>query len=158
MYIYKASDGYVWVSSSSKGAYRFNGLAFEQFPRGRTINLNIQSNFYEASNRDIWFASEHQLHQYQAEVDKVFSRFVKDGSGKHLSGPRPFYIDTIRNELWLCADKRLGVLKLNQPDSAIQFLSTDVTAGYGFTVRTDTVGKVQSIYASPWLYQPGFEI
>ncbi|MEL6866483.1 MAG: ATP-binding protein [Bacteroidota bacterium] len=158
MYIYKASDGYVWVSSSSKGAYRFNGLAFEQFPRGRTINLNIQSNFYEASNRDIWFASEHQLHQYQAEVDKVFSRFVKDGSDKQLSGPRPFYLDTLRNELWLRADGRLGILDLNQPDSAIQFLSTDTTMGYGFTVRIDTANQVQSIYAYPWLYQPGFEI
>ncbi|MBI1227795.1 MAG: hypothetical protein GC192_21350 [Bacteroidetes bacterium] len=149
MFIYKDSRGYLWVSSQSKGAFRYDGLQYKQYPSDDTLDLNIQSDFYEDGEGNIWFSSVRFLYKYVRKKDAVEDFSIMDRLGNQMQGLRVFYLDKKRNELWIKAEDKIAVLNCRNP-SETRFIP-GITKGMSFTVDTSFDGTVEKIYACPWL-------
>lgn len=66
-YIYKDSRDWVWISSG-EGVFKYDGSSIKHYPaEGHFQSIydgNIQSDFYEDSSGDIWFASDQAVNCY----------------------------------------------------------------------------------------------
>ena len=92
-FIFQDSQGFIWISSTI-GLNRFDGdkvRKFEKrdFPNGQ---INIQSNFFEDTDGNLWFKAGETLHCYDRKMDRIVDVGIKG---------KPLYLEQEKNEIWL---------------------------------------------------------
>jgi len=104
-YTYKDSSGFVWINST-KGLNRFDGHTVRQF-RGDLKDStalygdNVQSQFFEDAEQNIWFCTYEAIHCYDRKNDVFQHYFLKDKQGNTLKeGYRVFYLEQ-QKYLWI---------------------------------------------------------
>lgn len=155
-FIKKDSKGFVWISSM-EGVYCYDGLELKTYLPTKTNGLlgkNIQSDFFEDKDKNIWFSSYQALNCYIRKKDSFKSIQLVDELGNNINkGYHLFFIEKSRF-LWLKANSsifRYDLLREVQ-DTIID------TKGYRFTVDTFPSGQIKTIIACPWISNPGIEI
>lgn len=103
-YIYKDSDGFVWISSIN-GLNRFDGREVKKYlPDPNILNSltdgNIQSRFFEDSEGGVWFNTVEAIHQYDRMLDGFHSFRPNGAAGETQKEYQLLYLDTLENELW----------------------------------------------------------
>lgn len=149
-FIKKDSYGYIWISSI-KGVYCFNSSSLDYY--SLEYDENVQSNFYEDIEKDIWFTTYTALHKFERTTKKVISIQLKDEKGIILKeGYHIFHIEG--NILWL----KIGtsIYKYDTRLSKLKYLTS--TKGVRFGILKDKEQAVQKIIACPWFNDKGFEI
>ena len=108
-FIFKDSRGFLWVSSM-QGLNRYDGQRVRTYTHDAAnphalLNSNIQSEFYEDKNGDIWFCTVEAIHVYRHKQDH-FDRFqIKDTLGEPiLTNYYLFHLDT-EGYLWIRVGK-----------------------------------------------------
>jgi ligand-binding sensor domain-containing protein/anti-sigma regulatory factor (Ser/Thr protein kinase) len=110
-YLYRDSRGFVWISTVD-GLNRFDGLNVKVYKSNDEKNNqlkgnNIQSNFFEDPDQNIWFSTYDYINCYRRKTDDFQSFQVKDLQGQILkSGYRVFHLDS-KNQLWIQVDTKL---------------------------------------------------
>lgn len=155
-FIYKDSMGFVWISSQS-GCYRFDGQSLKQL----TINpeqgydQNIQSDFFEDEDHNLWFTTANGLHTYVRATEQFVSQtFTKDGKG--LNTPYfLFHLDIQQQVLWLGNPDYVWAWNYKTKKMVVDYLPS---RAYRFTVKVNSSGEVEKIYGFLWDVMPGMEI
>lgn len=102
-FTYKDSRGFIWISSLS-GLNRFDGTHVKLFTPdisdpSTILGENIQSNFYEDRDSNIWFTTLEAINKYNWDQDCFDHYQLTDGKGKAKTGYYIFYLDAFQN-LW----------------------------------------------------------
>jgi ligand-binding sensor domain-containing protein/anti-sigma regulatory factor (Ser/Thr protein kinase) len=110
--VYKDTRGFVWISSIN-GLNRFDGIHVRVFTPDKTdpsslFGENIQSQFFEDHNTDLWFCTYEAIHKYNWDHD-CFDHYQVPGARDQSSLPDSksesrigyyiFYLDPQEN-LW----------------------------------------------------------
>lgn len=155
-FIYKDSKGFVWISSTN-GLYRFDGINLKNYPANSSTGLlgsNIQSNFIEDQEENIWFSTYQAVNCYVRASDSFVAYQLTKSNGDLISTSyNLFYIEQ-DSVLWLNAG---GEIYRYVPKSGNQ-ISIGKTEGVRFTVDTFLDGRLKSIIACPWINKSGIEM
>lgn len=156
------SRGWTWIGSFGGGVYLYDGLRAEPLVVDSIIHVsggevtvqNIQSDFFEDTKGNIWFASIDGLICYERKTNWLRTYQMKpDANTTFLkSGYCLFYIEN-DTSLWLKADQQ--IFNFNPRVQQSEYI-TD-TDGYRFEVDTTTNGRLKTIYACPWISGNGIE-
>lgn len=158
-FIFKDSEGFTWLSST-EGIYRFDGYKVDFFTPNKEnskglLGKSVQGRFMSDSNRNIWFSTNQGINCYNLDSKKFTSLQLKDSSN-HLI-PNDYCLFYIENDsvLWARADwKYIISYNLNTKKQKI----ITKTKGARFAVDTLQDGKINTIYACPWIQDSGFEL
>ncbi len=104
-FMYTDSRGFLWASSM-QGLNRYDGQRVRTYIHDAhnphaLLNPNIQSEFFEDKNGDIWFCTIEAIHVYRRKQDH-FDRFqIKDNKGQLVKNL--YYLFYLDNEgyLWI---------------------------------------------------------
>ena len=152
VFITEDRRGFVWISSK-QGPYRFDGerATYYSIEGAGKSDVNIQSEFFEDKEDNMWFTAEHHLHVYNRKKDKIESRNINSESGLHA-----FFLETENNHIWI-ADTGKSIFKIDLKDSNKKH-KRQPTKGMRFTVDTLSSGQPDKIFSFPWRLSTGFEI
>ncbi|PHN00588.1 sensor histidine kinase [Flavilitoribacter nigricans] len=160
-FIKKDSKGYFWFSSL-EGVYNYNGfelkhLSLDNYPLNGNNGLlekDIQGNFFEDAETNIWFTPINGINCYVREKDELLNYRIKGKNGQPAidAGYSGFHLGN-DSLLWLKADNKL--YSYNIATGAQKKIYA--TKGYRFSVDTFANGKLKTIYACPWIRSPGIE-
>jgi len=146
-YIYQDSRGFVWISSID-GLNRYDGLQIKtyRFESGMK-GTNIQSNFFEDRSGNIWFTTYESINCYDAEKDSIINYIIKDEGGNEIHNDyKAFYLDSIKNQLWLRADERIYIWNTIKHNQVGQL--PEETDAYIFNVELSKDGLINKIVTS----------
>lgn len=156
-YVYQDSRGFVWLGSSEEGLGRFDAQQIRSYQHSDTdssslADNNIQSDFFEDGEGNLWFSTYTALHCYDRRRD-AFRRF-------RLTNPQGHEILTDYRVVHLQAD---GLLWLRAGEGLFTFnIKTGRQVAYlhpfpyvRFSVLCDSMGQVQRITAARWMLGPG---
>jgi ligand-binding sensor domain-containing protein/two-component sensor histidine kinase len=110
-FVYKDTRGFVWIGSIA-GLNRYDGTSIKVYMPDENdpasmLGENIQSDFFEDYNGDIWFATHDAINKYNWNQDCFDHYQLKindfDPKAKFLEGYYIFYIDP-QQYLWLLAE------------------------------------------------------
>lgn len=116
-YVYHDSEGFVWVSSTD-GLNRFDGQTVMQYRSDiqdstTLYGNNIQSNFFEDPQQNIWFCTYRAIHCYDRQQGHFQHYFVKDKAGKNIEqGYQVFHLEKDRY-LWLRNNTTNNIYRLD---------------------------------------------
>lgn len=150
-FIFQDSKGFVWISSID-GLNRFDGTNIKtyRFEAGMQ-DKNIQSNFYEDNQSNIWFSTYEAINCYIRKEDSIITYRVKDSLDIPIvQGYRVFHLDTVHNRLWLQAGNQIFGLNIDNPQN--HFSLVPKIEAYDFNVLYDDDENLTKIVASPWFY------
>ncbi|RAV28213.1 hybrid sensor histidine kinase/response regulator transcription factor [Sinomicrobium soli] len=108
--IMKDSEGFIWCSTQ-EGAFRYDGLSFEQFNARTTPALRSDrvNTIYEDHNNTLWFATGSGLSRYNRQQN-TFTHFNR-ASFKNLPSDNILYITEDREQrLWIATTGGLCLL------------------------------------------------
>ncbi len=113
-YIFKDSQGFVWISSVD-GLNRYDGKAIKPYlpidsdPFSLTES-NIHSMFFEDKASQLWFSTSQAIQCYDRNNDNFKRYYIKSKSGANLTGEyQLLYLDTLKNQLWLKVENQLFI-------------------------------------------------
>ncbi|MCB0520050.1 MAG: hypothetical protein H6577_04195 [Lewinellaceae bacterium] len=106
-FIYKDSKGFVWLSSVN-GLNRYDGKRIKTYKPNPADSIsilgqNIQSNFFEDANTNLWFSTYEGLNCYQRKLDQFSSFSLKKKAGGKELGYYAFHLDGAGN-LWIIVE------------------------------------------------------
>lgn len=152
-FLKKDNNGFVWISSI-KGIYRFDGHQTKYY--SLDFDENVQSNFHEKSNGDIYTSTYTAIQKYNLKNDKFFAFQISYDNEKITSN---YHIITIVKDrfLWLKADNAIYRLDLidnpnNQAEKIVE------TKGVRFAVKKGKNNLIEKILACHWLNKSGLEL
>ncbi len=155
-FIQKDSKGLVWISST-EGLYQFDGIKMKHFHDGENNGLlgnNIQSNFFEDKNSDVWFTTDRGINKYIREENRFDSYRLKDQKGGNLeTGYKLFFIEN-DSILWLCANN--NIYSFNPITKEQNHLIESEGVRFGTTTYPN--GKLKLIVACPWINNSGVQL
>lgn len=154
-FIFRHSDGYVWMSSMEEiqvyDGQRVKPLR-ELYPGAAGIE-QVQSPFFEDSERNVWFCTYDRLYRF-GYCDEQFQPI-------YLTG---VHGDTLKNKYHVLHLERDSLLWVTAADTLFQvnirdrsFRRIGSMAGIRFAVDTTASGKVKRIYQCSWIDGSGFE-
>ncbi len=117
-FVYKDSDGFVWISSIN-GLNRFDGQEVHQFlsdpgTPGALDENNIQGLFFEDAAADLWFSTVSGIYRYRREEGRFEKRLLQQDSQTPIfKGYRLFYLDRDRQELWITGEGQFAVMPID---------------------------------------------
>lgn len=154
-FIKKDSKGIVWISSTD-GIYYHDGLQLKKHqPEDKTglLDKNIQSNFFEDKQSNIWFTPNSGINCYKRKTNTFDAIFLHNQEGKEIKdGYQLIHLER-DSILWL----KVGNTIYNYSIFTGQQDSIATTNSVRFAVDTFSNGKVKSIIACPWMNGPGIE-
>ena len=149
LHVYRDSEDFVWISSMT-GLNRFDGMQVKNYDAilGDSTSLfgeNIQSNFFEDSEQNIWFCTYQAIHYYNRKQDNFSHYFINDANGNPITSDyKVFYLEQ-DSLLWLKAGEQGNVytfnIKTKKSQSQIGRFGADRCK-----VITDKKGKVKYLY------------
>ena len=143
------SKNLVWISSIN-GVYCYNSSNWKYYPL--PFDGNVQSNFFEDKNGDIWVATYKAIHKYSRISDEFYSFQLLDTAQNNI-GYHIFHLEQ-DGLLWLKINETIYTYN---PSNRI--LTKKITSkGTRFEVSVNKSGKVKKIIACPWFLNQGFEI
>ena len=104
-YIFKDSEGFVWISSIN-GLNRFDGREAKAYlpvlnDSTSLADGNIQSLFFEGRDGSLWFNTVDAIHRYDRYTD-AFQQFQLKGiEAEAQKEYQVLYLDTLNEELWV---------------------------------------------------------
>ncbi len=106
-FTFKDSRGFVWISSLS-GLNRFDGTHVKLYTPdisdpSSLLGENIQSNFYEDKDSNIWFSTSDGINKYNWDQECFDHYQLTDSAGTPKIGYYIFYLDTFQN-IWFLQD------------------------------------------------------
>lgn len=146
-FAYKDSRGFVWISSLS-GLNRFDGSHVRLFMPDITdpssmLGENIQSNFYEDQDSNIWFTTLEAINKYNWDHD-CFDHFqLTDSLGEAKTGYYIFYLDAFQN-IWFLQNGQY-LYTYNIPNGQYTFIGEVPTTAIRCRVVTNTSGHVSKL-------------
>lgn len=157
VFTYKDSYGFVWISSLD-GLNRFDGRNVKIYRPSQddTTSIygrNMQSNFWEAQNGDLWFVTEEAINQYRRASDD-FRHYLIPDQGDNIQY-HAFFLEKKRY-LWVLVGKKIYRFDTNLPYSKPQFLFT--SDAIRFAVDTTKSGQVERVYGCYWSIKSGIEL
>jgi ligand-binding sensor domain-containing protein/anti-sigma regulatory factor (Ser/Thr protein kinase) len=115
-YVHRDSRGFVWISTVD-GLNRFDGLNVKVYKSNDEKNNqlkgnNIQSDFFEDSDHNLWFSTYDYINCYRRKTDDFQSFQVRDAQRQTIkSGYRAFHLDK-NHQLWLQVDSDLFIFDI----------------------------------------------
>ncbi|MEP6646142.1 MAG: two-component regulator propeller domain-containing protein [Saprospiraceae bacterium] len=111
-YVYKDSEGFVWITSLN-GLNRFNGSTIKKYFPIPEDSLSlfgelVQSSFFEDSVGQMWFATHEAINCYDRKNDNFHHYTVS----KAVDGYHAFYLDH-NHELWFITDRDTMLRTIN---------------------------------------------
>lgn len=117
-FVYQDTEGFTWISSVS-GLNRFDGFRVKQYRSvaGDSTSLlddNIQSNFFEDHQHNLWFTTYSAIHCYERKFDR-FRHFQVKKAGQGISEDyRAFFLEK-DSFLWVVANKEIFRFNIHTP-------------------------------------------
>lgn len=149
-FIFQDSYGFTWISSI-EGLNRFDGHTIKQYTEEKGLkDRNIQSNFFEDNNGNIWFSTNNALNYYDRKSDCIIQLSILKEAGY-----KAFYLDRKNNKLWLGVSNK--IIWINTNDTSDFSVLARESEGQSFSVITNYDGTVKTIIASPY-FGNGIEI
>jgi ligand-binding sensor domain-containing protein len=106
-YVYHDTRGFVWISSIA-GLNRFDGQQVKTYhfqPDDSTslYGENIQSNFFEDRQSNLWFCTYQAVHCYRRKTDNFTHFFIRDSAGNEIK--EDYHVFDLESDsiLWLRA-------------------------------------------------------
>lgn len=157
-FVYKDRQGFVWISSL-QGLYRFDGMNLKHFlirdETGRVVSdQNIQSNFWESDEGDLWFSTFNALHVFDRKKGGFRTYQLMDDRKTIDDGYHVFFLEPKSGRLWLKAGN--FIWRYHIYTGAYQRLPYS-TLSVRFAIDTTAQGQVRAILACPWFNGPGVE-
>ena len=108
-FFFNDSRGYIWISSTS-GLNRFDGRQVrvyqpESADSASMFGQNIQSNFFEDGNSDIWFCTYEKINKYNRKTDQFEYFSILDDNKSPFIGYRIAGMDANKC-LWILAGEQ----------------------------------------------------
>lgn len=160
-FIKKDSRGYIWISSLD-GVYRYDGMAIQHFTPSNTkkegindiglLGKDIQSDFFENRQGDIYFTPKNGINCYQRSTGLFLQIKLVEEGDTIKDGYSLFHLER-DSILWLKAGGNIYSYNVN----STKLENRGPTKGFRFTVDTLNTGKIKTIYACPWVMGPGIE-
>lgn len=156
-WIKKDSYGLVWISSIN-GLFQFDGVNIRKYladsgDPNSMLDNNIQSDFFEDEEGDIWFATDGGINVYQRATDDFKTIKVTDLNKDTVHQNYTIIHVDSEKVIWLKAEQ--NIYCYNVKDESCDFIVT--TKGVSFTPLVDLTGKLQHIIACPKIGASGFE-
>ena len=147
-FIDKDSKGFVWISSVA-GLNRFDGTGVKIYSPnaiepGSIIGENIQSNFFEDDESDIWFTTYDALNEYKRS-DDCFDYYQAYDKSKLYAGYHIFHKDA-NQHLWLIVQDSF-IFKFNILKHEFSLVINIHQQANRARVITDGKGNVKEILA-----------
>ncbi|HZV69937.1 MAG TPA: ATP-binding protein [Saprospiraceae bacterium] len=106
-YVYKDSEGFIWISSLN-GLNRFDGTTVKRYLPNPEDTLSIygdlvQSNFFEDTSSCLWFSTYNAVNCYNRKHDCFYHYRITDSIPHRLTDYNVFYFDP-NHQLWLTTD------------------------------------------------------
>jgi len=146
-FVKQDSYGELWISSM-EGVFRYNGLKMTHYEPEEgiaqgMIGKNVQSDFFEDSAGNIWFSTYSAINTYDRATNRFEALQFKNEKG-HLidAGYHLFYLER-DSTLWLRVDGAICTYNIYTQD----FSKLYALDYYNFSVQTDTLGRVDRIFA-----------
>ena len=155
-FIYQDSYGFAWISSLD-GLNRFDGRNVKIYRPSQDnatsiYGRNMQSDFWEAPNGDLWFVTEEAINQYRRASDNFRHYFISDQSENIQY--HAFFLEKKRY-LWTLAGKKVYRFDTKKPNGSLKPLFT--TDAIRFAVDTTVQGQVEKVYGCYRSLKPGIE-
>ncbi|MGB4850307.1 MAG: triple tyrosine motif-containing protein, partial [Saprospiraceae bacterium] len=147
-YVFKDSEGFVWISSIS-GLNRFDGTVVKRYFPNPDDSLAIygglvQSNFFEDTSSHLWFTTYNTINSYDKKHDCFQHYFVCDSVASRCRDYHAFYLDP-RHELWLTTDDST-LHTFNVYTHKFKFVAKLKSYCQRATAVTGKFGQVKRIY------------
>ena len=155
-FIKKDSRGFLWLSSIN-GLFRYDGLEIIHYTEEShgILDNNIQSDFFEDAEGNIWFATVTGINCYRRKTEAFDSfRLKKADHSEYENGYTIIYLE-VDDILWIKAGNSIFRYNIKTQE---QEKIVDRTLGVRFAVTTNRLGHVKKIIACPWLNIQGVEL
>jgi ligand-binding sensor domain-containing protein/anti-sigma regulatory factor (Ser/Thr protein kinase) len=151
-YVYKDSRGFVWISSIS-GLNRFDGTTMKVYMPDATdprslYSENIQSNFFEDRDRNLWFCNYDGMQMYDWDRD-CFDFYAANFFDEQKIGYHIFHQDSLQNLWVIVQDSFLCTFRL--PEKEFHVVANVHRVTSRGVALTDSTGRVKEV----WLYHKG---
>jgi len=155
-FVYKDSKGFVWISSSLDGCYRYDGdnLKHYRIDQDGRYDRNVQSNFWEDDFGDLWLTSYNALHRYDRKKDKIESIQFQHDTLTLKSDYHILYFNKSKNRIWLKAEKGFWAY---EPETKTNHTDFFKTKGTRFAIDTSRSGELNRIFSFTLQPNTGFE-
>lgn len=151
------SRGFIW-SSSLQGLNRYDGLRVRVYDtRDGLAEPMVSSRVLEDADGNLWFTT----YRYLQKLDRLTGRFSPyqlrrpDGSTE-TSGYYLFHLDRRRQEVWLKAGEHIYIFGTR--DTTLHDRLPYPTQANWLSIDTAADGRVERIWASPYLNADGLEL
>jgi len=145
-FIYKDLNSFIWISSIS-GLYRFDGNNAIHCPLSfRKSGENIQSDFFEDIEGNLWFSVYEGIVRYNdKKEEREFFQIIQLDSTEINYNYRIFHFDNVRGDLFLRAGEKIFTFNILNKSS--NFLSE--TKGEVFNLIKDREKESELLFAFP---------
>lgn len=150
---YTDTKNNVWISSIN-GLNRFDGLQVinfqeDEFKSGSLKGKNIQSDFFEDIDGDIWFSTFVALNKFNYKTNSFEFFQCMDPSKEAIQEEyHVFYYSSLKNQIWLKVKDEIKIFDVAQK----KFMESPKikTSAKRFAVKTNAGGKVVMIAGTPY--------
>lgn len=149
------SEGFTWISST-RGLNRFDGTHVKTYRSDfqdstALFGENIQSNFFEDADQNLWFCTYEGVHLYNRKKDNFQHFFVKDSKGDTLR--EDYYVFHLEQDrfLWFRAGRgifRVDISNINVLPVVLSDVPLFHTPYYHGWVGTDHTGEVTHVFTT----------
>lgn len=158
-YMRHDSRGYLWISSDD-GIFRFDGIGMKHYApnnaNGRGMQgTTSQSDFFEDTEGNIWFATNEAINRYVRQVDTFeVHRCWDEDNCKPVNGS--YYLFYLEHDtlLWLSAADNIYTYNVK----TYQTRKIISTHGVSFSIDTTKNGRLRQIFASSMIKMTPLEL
>ena len=155
-FIQMDSKGLIWIGST-EGVSCYDGKSINVY-RSKNFNIlgdNIQSNFFEDKNTNLWFTNYTGLNCYQRKHNRFINFQFNLPNGQLIDkGYHLFYHQENKNVLWVKADRWIFQFDANYPNNYSLAMPLEVT-GNRFISNIDEKENLNRIISCPYLNDIG---